>query len=120
MKLLEPLDPATALGTDDLYTEDAVIALIESSWASHEHAGQIEIRARRQQPPNLNVALNLNLQLPPGIDPQQQAALQQLLQAAQQQIIQDAQQAVQQALKDQAPLIGVEAALRGGRWRKAD
>jgi len=120
MKLLQPLDPVTVLGTNDLYSEDAVIAMIESSWATHEHAGQIEVRARRAPTPNLNVALNLNIQLPPNLDPQQQAALQQLLQASQQQIIQQAQQAVQQALKDQAPLIGVEAAFRGGHWEKSD
>lgn len=118
MKLLEPLDPVTALGNDDVHTEDAVIAVIESTWGVHEHGGTIEVRARRQQPPNLNVALNLNINLPATIDPQSQAALQQVLQAAQQQILQQAQQAVQQALRDQAPLIGIEAAFRGGRWRE--
>jgi hypothetical protein len=118
MKLLEPLDPITALGTEDSYTEPGVIALIESTWAAHEHAGTIEIKARRQQPPNLNVALNLNIQLPQNLNPQQQMAMQQLLQAAQQDIIQQAQQAVQQALREQAQLIGVEAGFRaasGGR-----
>lgn len=115
MKLLEPLDPVTAVGTSDTHTEDAVIAMIESTWAAHKHFGTIEVRARRQQPPNLNVALNPNLNLPPNLNPQNQAALQQALQAAQQQIIQQAQQAVQQALKDQAPLVGVEAAFRLSR-----
>jgi Serine dehydrogenase proteinase len=120
MKLLQPLDPVTALGTSDLYTEDSVIAMIESSWAVHGHAGKIEVRARRQPTPNLNVALNLNIQLPPNLSPQQQAALQQLLQASQQQIIQQAQEAVQQALREQTPLIGVDAAFRGGHWEKSD
>ncbi len=120
MKLLEPLDPVTALGADDLYTEEAVIALIESTWGAHEHAGTVEVRAHRQQPPNLNVALNLNVQLPQDLAPEQQVAMQQLLQAAQQQIIQEAQRAVQEALRQQAPLLGVEAAFRGGLWRKVD
>jgi hypothetical protein len=120
MKLLEPIDPVSALGQNDEYTEDAVIALIESTWSAHEHAGVVEIKARRQQPPNLNVALNLNLQLPQGINPQQAAGVQQMLQGMQQQILQQAQQAVQDALRQQAPLIGVEAGFRGGRWRKVD
>ncbi|HEX6700308.1 MAG TPA: hypothetical protein VF101_06205 [Gaiellaceae bacterium] len=120
MKLLQPLDPFTTVGASDLYSEDSVIAMIESSWAVHEHAGAIEVRARRQPTPNLNVALNLNIQVPPNLSPQQQAALQQVLQASQQQIIQQAQQAVQEALRDQSPLVGVDAAFRGGHWEKSD
>lgn len=120
MKLLEPLDPVIALGNTDLYSEDAVIALIESTGSAHELAGQVEVRARRQPTPNLNVALNLNIQLPQNLNPQAQVAMQQMLQAAQQQIIQQAQEAVQEALRQQAPLIGVEAAFRGGLWKKVD
>ena len=85
----------------------------------HSLDGSIQIRARRQPPPNLNVALNLNLQLPPGLT-QQQAAFQQMLQALQQQVLQQAQQAVAQALKDQAPVLGVEASFRGGLWKRSD
>lgn len=119
LKLLEPIDPVRALTTTDLYEEDGVIAALESTWAVHEFAGKIEIRARRQMPPNLNVALNLNIQLPPGLNPAQQAAMQQLLQAAQQQILQQAQDAVQQALRDNAPPQGADAGFRGGVWRQA-
>jgi hypothetical protein len=118
MKLLDPIDPVTALGNDDLFQEDGVIALVESTAFAHELAGTVEVRARRQQPPNLNVALNLNIQLPQNLNPQQQAAMQQMLQAAQQQIIQQAQQAVQDALRQQAPLVGVDAGFRGGKWRR--
>jgi hypothetical protein len=118
LRLLEPLDPVQAVAATDFYSEDVSIAVIESTWAAHAFQGQIEIRAQRQQPPQLNVALNLNIQLPPGFDPQQQVAAQQFLQAAQQDIIQQAQQAVQDALRSQAPLQGVDAAFRGGRWIK--
>jgi len=86
----------------------------------HSLDGSIQIRARRQPPPNLNVALNLNLQLPPGLNPQPQAAFQQMLEALQQQVLQQAQQAVAQALKDQAPVLGVEASFRGGLWKRSD
>lgn len=120
MKLLDPIDPVTALGNGDLFQEDAVIALVESTACAHELAGTVEVRARRQQPPNLNVALNLNIQLPQNLNPQQQMAMQQMLQAAQQQIIQQAQQAVQDALRQQAPLVGFDAGFRGGKWRQVD
>jgi hypothetical protein len=120
MRLLDPVDPHVAVAAADLFQEDGVIAVIESTAMVHEHSGAVEIRARRQQPPNLNVALNLNIQLPPGLNPQQQAAMQQAMQAVQQQIIQQAQEAVQQAMREQAPLVGFDAGFRGGRWVRSD
>lgn len=118
MKLLRPIDPAAALAGTDKYSEDAVIAIVETKAAAHEFTGKVEISARRQMPQNLNVSFNLNLQVPPGVANQQMAsALQQLLQQAQQAILQQAQQAVQQALQSQAPLVGIEAGFRSGEWR---
>ncbi len=120
LNLLEPIDPAVAAANHDVFREDAVIAVIESTRAVHEFAGHIEIRAQRQMPPNLNVALNLDLQLPAGLNPQElPAALQALLQLAQQDLLQHAQQAVQQALKAQAPIVGLEAGFRNGSWRRS-
>jgi hypothetical protein len=118
LKLLEPLDPVQTVAGTDFYSEDSSIALIESTAAAHSFAGQLEVRAQRQQPPQLNLNLNLNVQLPDGLDPQQQAAVQALLQATQQQILQQAQEAVQEALRSSAPLLGVDAAFRGGRWSR--
>ncbi len=119
MKLLRPIDPAAVLSGTDKYSEDAVIAIVESKAAAHEFTGKVEISARRQMPQNLNVSFNLNLQLPPGLANQQMAAaLQQLVQQAQQAILQQAQQAVQQALQSQAPLTGIEAAFRSGEWKR--
>lgn len=123
LKLLRPIDPATAVGSQDRYLEEATIALIEGVNAVDEFVGQIEIRAKRQMPPTLEVSLNLNIQLPPGIDlqgipPNVQQLLQQLVQAAQQAVLQQAQQAVQQALQSQAPLLAAEAAFRDGRWER--
>jgi hypothetical protein len=118
MKLLHPIDPAAALAGTDKYSEDAVIAIVETKAGAHEFTGKVEISARRQMPQNLNVSFNLNLQVPPGVANQQMAAaLQQLLQQAQQAILQQAQQAVQQALQSQAPLVGIEAGFRSGEWR---
>jgi hypothetical protein len=121
LKLLQPIDPATAIAADDLFSEDGSIAIIESTWAALELQGHTEIRAKRQMPQNFNVALNLSLQLPQGVNVGQlPAALQQALQQAQQQIAQLAQQAVEDAMKKQAPLAGWEAGFRDGKWVKVD
>jgi Serine dehydrogenase proteinase len=121
MRLLQPLDPVSAIGQTDRYQEDAMIAVVESVWALHGFVGRVEVQGRRQMPPNLSVTLNMNLQLPQNMNPAQAPqALQTMLQQAQQSMLQQAQQAVQQALRDQAPLAGVEASFRGGSWQKLD
>lgn len=122
MKLREPLDPAAVVSAEDFYSEDATIGMVESRTATWAFAGRIEVRAKRQMPQTLTVNVTLNLQLPPNIDvakiPQSaQQHLQQLMQQAQQSLVQQAQHAVQQALKDQAPLVGTEVSFREGRWR---
>lgn len=117
LKLLEPLDPAAATACQDLYAEQSVISVVETTAGGHEFTGETRVQAKRQTPPNLNVALNLNVQLPAGVEADQlPQAMQVMLQQFQQTLVQQAQQAVQQALKDQAPITGYEAALRGGRW----
>jgi hypothetical protein len=117
LKLLEPIDPAVATAGQDVYTEQSVISVVETTEGGHQFAGETQIRAMRQVPPNLNVALNLNVQLPAGLDVQQlPPVLQAMLQQFQQALVQQAQQAVQQALRDQAPVAGYEAGLRGGQW----
>jgi hypothetical protein len=119
LKLLDPLDAMAAVAVTGTYTEDAVTAVIESVWGLHEFAGQIELKAKRAMPPNLNISLNLNLQLPPTIDASQlpqviQAQIQQLQQA----LLQQAQQALLQAFQQQAPITGVDIGFRAAQWRK--
>src|SRR5207245_4418493 len=102
MKLLHPIDPVKAVETTDLYNEAGSMAAVESSWGTHEFLGEVEIRAKRQVPQNINVALNLNVQLPAGIDAGQlpdalTQALQQLINQAQQALAQHATVAVQEA-----------------------
>lgn len=121
LKLRVPLDPILAVAVTDHYTEAATIAVVESSEMVFEFSGQLEVKARRQMPPNLSVALNLNLQLPPGLQPAQlPAELQALLQQVQQAMLQEAQAAVQKAVAAQAPLVGLDVGLRGGRWTRSD
>jgi len=121
LKLLEPLDAVTVVAAQDRYVEDACIAVVETADATEEFRGQIEVKAKRQLPQTLQVNLNLNLQMPAGLDLSQlpanaQQVLQQVVSQAQQAITQQGQQAVQQALNAQAPLLAAEAAFRNGRW----
>jgi len=121
MKLLEPIDPLAKVSIQDRFVESGVIAMIESTAGVDEFTGDMEVRAKRQMPTNLQVSVNLNLQFPQGINLQQlpaqaQQLLQQLMQSLQQVAVQQAQQAVQQALQTQAPLIGADAGLRSGKW----
>ena len=93
--------------------------MIETTWGASSLSGEVEVHATRQMPQNLQVAVNLNLQFPPGLDPAAQQALQQFLQAAQQAIVQQAHDAVQHALQAQAPISKIDVAFRGGAWRFA-
>jgi hypothetical protein len=121
MRILEPIDPAAVTAAIDVFEEDATIAVIESAWAASEFQGRIEIKVRRQMPQNFNLEMNLQMQLPPGVNVNQlPAAMQQALQAAQQQLAQQAQQAVQEAMRRQAPVAGIEAGFRNGRWTRID
>lgn len=125
LKLLRPVDPAAVVATTDLYTEPATIAVLESAAFIHEFKGEMQVRALRQMPPTLNV--NMNLQLPgipldangqPAVATQQY--MQQLLVQVQPALLQLAQGAVQEALRKQAPMQGVNASFVGGTWIRSD
>ncbi len=124
LKIRRPVDPSAAVANIDTFVEDLAIAVIESRAFIHRFNGRLEITARRQMPPTLNVALNLNLQLQvPGggsVPAQQADALQQLVAQSQQALSQAAQQAVQEALKQQAPILGIDAGFRNGKWERSD
>lgn len=119
MKLREPIDPGAIAAAHDAWTDDLVMAVVESTAQCYEYQAQLDIRAKRQMPQSLNVQMNLGLQIDPallGQPPPQQ--IQQLLQQAQQQFRQQATQAVQEAMAAQAPLIGFNVAVRSGNWKK--
>jgi hypothetical protein len=125
LKVSEPIDPFVATAGKDLYEEEGVIAIIETTAMAFEHQGKIEIRAERQMPQNLNLSVTVNLQLPPQVAQAMQSGqrladlgqvFQQMMQQAQQDLTQRANQAVQDALRSQAPVAGLQAGFRGGRW----
>jgi hypothetical protein len=119
MKILEPVDPAAVTANQDVWNEDIVLAVVESSTQCYEFQAQLDIRAKRQIPQNLTVQMNVSLQVDPTLQalPVQQQ-IQALLQQAQQQFNQQATSSVQQALTAQAPVIGMNVSVRGGKWTK--
>lgn len=125
LKLLEPLDPVSAIANSDHYVEDVVLSVIESTTRVSEYSGTLEVHAQRQMPQNLTVPVNLNLGLPPGqqldnLSGDIQAVLQELVQQAQQAITQLANVQILEALNQQAPIVGAEVALRGLNWKSSD
>jgi hypothetical protein len=121
MKLLEPLDVHEVVRASDRHSEQCTIGMIETTWGLHEFSGNVEVTAKRQMPPALQVSLNMPLMLPPSTQAGElPAALQQMLQQAQQTLVQNAQQAIQDALRQQAPVVDIEVRVLGGRWRRAE
>lgn len=78
------------------------------------------VSAFRQISDEWNINFELQLQLPQGaqLPEAAQQALQQMMQQGQQQLLQEAQRAVQEALRTQAPLQGVDVAFRGSHWEQ--
>ncbi len=118
-----PVDPASVVRAQDVYTEPVILAVAESTQAAFEFAGDLEVKAKRNMPGELNITFNLQLQLPAGFDAAQaspgvQGLMQQLVQQAQQAALQQVQPALREALAAQAPLIGAEWGMRAGRWRE--
>jgi len=111
---LESYFPA---GSDTYESSDTPVACIESTALLHAFVGKVRAQRIRRIPPNPTINVNLGLQIPPGVSPQQlpqaiQQAIQQLLQQGAQQI----NQAVSQALQSQSPIIGYSGSCVGGRW----
>lgn len=120
LKLTEPLDPLVALtGKEEEHFEKIPIAIIESEKKSHLFSIRADLRRRRQVPPNLQININLGLNFPPGIKPEEiPQQSQQILQQLIGQIGQAAQHVVQQEIKRQSPEVGLDVRVYGGKWEE--
>jgi hypothetical protein len=117
--LLDPLDPEEELnksGKDEITLENLTIACVESQKAISVFNHRLVINRTRQVPQSLQV--NLNVALPPSIDI---AKLPQQAQVVLQEIIQEfskkAQLLVQEEMKRQSPVIGIQIRGRIGGWK---
>lgn len=111
----ESLLPA---GADELRVPDTAGGFVESSALSHAFSGTLLIRRVRRVPSQPTINLNIQLQLPAGIDAAQlpqaaQNAIQQLLTAGSQQI----QQTIIQEIARQSPVERVESKAEGAQWK---
>lgn len=113
MKLKEPLVPEDILDSHDAeeYVEkDLVGAIIESKFRTDVCKADMRMKRIRQVPQSIN--LNLNLQVPVGLElqPAQIQALQQIVQHQVMQILQTQQK--------QAPIMGYEIRRIRVRWER--
>ncbi len=83
-RLREPFDANTYIPVgQDERIEQIIMGCIESMLLSHHFTAELYLRNKRQIAPQLNVNLNLNLQLPPTVQPDQlSAAMQQAISSA--------------------------------------
>jgi hypothetical protein len=119
-KLQESQEPEGYFPSDseDKYSEDRwEVACIETTEKLHVFEGRLRLKRIRRHIPTANISINLPLQLPPTITPQTlpqnlQRFLQQFMQNAANQI----RTQVMRQLAAQAPVVGVQSRLIGGKW----
>jgi ATP-dependent protease ClpP protease subunit len=120
LEINKPLDPLVILkDKEEENLEQIPIAVIESENKTHIFFTMVDLKKRRQIPPNPQINLNLGLNLPPNIKPNdipQQA--QQILQQMINQIAIIVQQNVHQEIIKQSPIIGIDMRSYGGKWEE--
>lgn len=121
MMLQMPVDARNAIPTgQEEHSDPVILACIESVNRLDVFRGMLAFHHIRQMPPQLNLSFNVNLQIPPGVAPEQlpqdiQAAINQILQNAQKQIA----EIVQAEVKKQAPIQRTEGGLVSASWQEA-
>jgi hypothetical protein len=120
LNLIDPIHPEIELERDEhKILEDMPLALIESVKKLHIFKTKIDLRKERKVPPSPQIKVNVNMQLPPGIEPAQiPQQAQQILQQLMAQISRDVTQIVQQELVRQSPVIGIAGRPYGGKWHE--
>lgn len=117
MRVLQPWHPQDLLTETDYVEDKCVVAIIESTVATHESRRTMEVTLQRAIPQNLQVNLNLNI---PLSEKDKDEPSEGWLEGLQLEIQQAAELAVQQALKTQAPRTGINVLSRDSGWHQAD
>lgn len=120
LKLDDPIDPLVQLSDkEEELLKNVPIAIIESENKSHLFSVSVDMKKKRQVPPNPQININLSLNLPPNINPQQiPQQVQQILQQIINQTTQDVQRRVREEIQRQSPEIGIDVKVYGGRWQE--
>lgn len=118
LKLNDPISPEVELAQDEKKVlRDLPVAVIESVHRLHVHRVHMDMRNNRKVPPSPQINLNLNLQLPQGVQPAQlPSGVQQAVQQLMAQIGGQITQLVQQEIARQSPLVGIAVRVYGGKW----
>lgn len=104
---------------DDYREPETVIACIESTEGVHAFRGELRLKKLRKMPPQPTINVNLQLPLPPGLQPQAipigvQQAVQQLLQQGAASI----RDQVISEIRRQSPIMRIDVRIIGGKWDK--
>lgn len=120
LKLNEPIDPLVTLsGKETEHLMETPIAIIESEDKLHIFNTQIDIKRKRQVPPNPQINVNVGLNLPPNLRPEEiPQQVQQILQQMVNQIAQDIPRLVNQEIVRQSPEVGIDVRVYGGKWQE--
>jgi hypothetical protein len=119
-KLNEPIDAEyTVEQTQQDYSEENYpIACIQSRLKYHEYNGKLHFKVVRQPPPQLNLSLNINLQLPPTIQPNQLNP--QLANDFVRQLQSQITEEVGRQVQNQSPIVGVKGSFVNKGWREME
>lgn len=121
-KLNSPPNPLAYFNNDKMEEyeeEDAIIACIESAIRYHECSGPLSFKIRRTFPQPVNIAINLPIQLPVGLNAQHLPnELQPVLQQLQQHIMQQTQNLVSEQIRNQSTVTGVDIRAERVVWRE--
>jgi len=108
--------------TEDEHSEDGwEVACVESTEKLHVFEGRLKMKRIRRPIQTANISINLPIQLPPTITPQTlpqnfKQVLQQVLQQFTKKAVNQIRTEVMRQLAAQAPIIGGETKLIGGKW----
>ena len=118
MNLDSPLHPEKILRdkcVDEHTEKDLRLAVIESKSKLDIFETDLLIKHKRTVPQQPQINLNLNVQLPPGIDPNN-PNMQRVVQQVTNDLAQALPQLVQQEIVKQSPIAGIECRTIGGQW----
>jgi len=120
LKLPEPIHPEIELSdSEEKVLKEMPLAIIESEKKLHIFNTTIKMRKNRKIPSSPQLNFNINLQLPPNIDPSQiPQQTQKILHELINQVSKKVHQIVHQEIIKQSPVTGLEFRSYGGKWNE--
>lgn len=116
-----PLDALRAAGKDEIERPNCILACIESTELLSVYEATFLLHAQRQPVPQVAVNINVPIQLPEGVAPNEVPQhVQALLANLRQAVVEAAQRAVREAVEAQAPIVDVRGTPLRGMWREAE